>query len=45
MRPKQGSTHLTFPDGSVVTGNVAIEGVVVDMTIELGEFISKHVSP
>jgi len=42
MRSKQGSTHLTSPD---VPGNVGIEVVTADTTIEPGEFVSKHGSP
>ena len=45
MRSKQGSTHLTFPDVSVVPRNVGIEVVTADTTVELGEFVSKHMSP
>jgi len=45
MTPKQGSTHLTFTDGSVVPGNAVIEVVAVNVTVELGKFVSKHVSP
>jgi len=50
MRPSQRSTHFTFPDGSVVPG-LAVPGSVeivpmgADSTVELGEFVPKHVSP